>query len=448
MNNFWRYLLLAVLLFVGALVFIVVRNWDTVSLAWENAAAMAEGSEEARTIENPADLTAYLSRHPASASLAVVSSDGTVQHAHRAEQTQPLYRLPHLLLLATAMERMNDGRLDSTEQVPLEDIDPFALPGLTDAAHTEMVDSLRAHNLVRGEAIPLAEVVRGMVTYQSAAAADWLMTRLGREAVDGLPDTYGLTGSEAPRPTSGTYVTWIRTQKESGDSLRIEPSLGMAPEAYADTVWAATQRLSADASFRETLVSPLATEGTGLSVVQQRDLAAATFPTGTALDYARLLAQVYAGGPDAPELGTAPAGSGWREMQALIETPLRQTAAPANAAQLDSIRGTNALSTVSLANVAGAYPGLLTLGGYARSDTSEARIVVLMMHDLPVAVFYRLAQTGIDKGLFLELLADDTAPERVVRQIPGQQIQGQQIQGQQIQGQQTQGQQTQDEKDR
>jgi hypothetical protein len=40
-----------------------------------------------------------------------------------------------------------------------------------------------------------------------------------------------------------------------------------------------------------------------------------------------------------------------------------------------------------------------------------------MMHDLPVAVFYQLAQTGIDKGLFLQLLADDDAPERIVRQI-------------------------------
>jgi len=307
--------------------------------------------------------------------------------------------------------------------VPLDAIEAFALPGLTDVAHTEMVDSLRAQNVVRGNAIPLVEVVRGMMTYQSTAAADWLMTRLGQKTVAELPKAYGLTGSDAPRPISGTYVTWLRARNASPDSLRINPGLGMMPGVYADTVWSATSRLASDASFRETVVSPLAQQGTGLSVIQQRDLASATFPRGTTLDYGRLLAQVYAGGPDAPELGTAPAGSGWREMQALIETPLRQTAAPANAAQLDSIRGTNALSTVSLANVAGAYPGLLTLGGYARSDTSEARIVVLMMHDLPVAVFYRLAQTGIDKGLFLELLADDTAPERVVRQIQGQQTQ-------------------------
>ena len=424
MKNFWRYLLLAVVLFVGALVFIVARNWDTVSLAWENASAMTEGSEEARTIEKPADLAAYLSRHPKSASLVVVSGDGTIQHAHRATSQQPLYRLPHLLLLATAAERMYDGRLDSTEQVPIEAMEAFALPGLTDAAHTEMVDSLRAQNVVRDEAIPLVEVVRGMMTYQSTAAADWLMTRLGQETVAELPEAYGLTGSDAPRPMSGTYVAWLRARNASPDSLRIEPRLGMTPKAYADTVWGATSRLASDPSFREALVSPLTEQGTGLSVIQQRDLASATFPRGTALDYGRLLAQIYAGGPGAPELGTAPVGSGWREMQMLIETPLRQAAAPENSARLDSIRGRNVPSTVSLANVAGAYPGLLTLGGYARSDTSEARIVALMMHDLPVAVFYQLAQTGIDKGLFLELLVDTSAPERIVRQIQGSQIQG------------------------
>jgi hypothetical protein len=392
---------------------------------------MTEGSEEARRIESPEDLTAYLSRHPASVSLAVISGTGTVQHGHRAEAKQPLYRLPHMLLLAAAMERMHDARLDSTEQVPLEEIEAFALPGLTGEAYEEMVDSLRAQNQVRGDALPLAAVVRGMVTYQSAAAADWLMTRLGREVVDGLPEAYGLTQSDAPRPVSGTYVTWIRERNASADSLRIEPSLGMAPEAYADTVWAAASQLAADASFRETTAASLAERGTGLSVIQQRELAAVTFPAGTALDYARLLAQIYAGGPIAPEGGTASGGSGWRDMQALIETPLRQMAAPAVSERIDSLAAVGGLRsadpsrTVALANVAGAYPGLLTLGGYARSaahttsspDASQVRIVVLMMHDLPVAVFYQLAQTGIDKGLFLQLLADDDAPERIVRQI-------------------------------
>lgn len=429
MNNFWRYLSLALLLFVGALAFIVIRNWDTVSLAWENAAAMTEGSEEARTITSPEELTAYLSRHPESVSLVSIAADGAVRQAHNADASRPLYRFPHLLLLGAATERMHDGRLDSTEQVPVNDVGAYALPGLTEAAHTEMMDSLRAQGRVRGEAVSLREVVRGMVTYQSPAAADWLMMRLGREAVAGLPDAYGLTGSEAPRPMSGTYVTWLRARSASPDSLRIEPYLGMSEDAYADTVWAVSRRLASDAGFRETVTSPLAAQGTGLSVIQQRDLANATFPRGTALDYARLLVQIYTGGPDAQAIRTARPGGGWREMQTLIETSLQQTKAPSDSARLDSMATGDTPRAVSLANVAGAYPGFLTLGGYLRSasasssapgsgaGTEEPRIVVLMMHDLPVAVFYQLAQTGIDKGLFLELLAEETASERVVNRL-------------------------------
>jgi len=444
MNNFWRYLLLAVVLFAGALVFIVVRNWDTVSLAWENAAAMTEGSEDARSITSPEGLTAYLSRHPGRVSLVTMSTDGIAQQAHNADARRPLYRFPHLLLLAAATERMHDGRLDSTEQVPLEDIGAFALPGLTDAAHAEMVDSLRAQGHVRGEAIPLGHVVRGMVTHQSTAAADWLMRRLGRQTVAGLPEAYGLTNSDAPRPMSGTYVTWLRARNASSDSLRIEPHLGMTSDTYADTVWAATNRIATDASFRTSVVSPLAEEGTGLSVTQQRDLANATFPAGTALDYARLLAQVYTGGPNARSTGTAPVQSGWMQMQALLETQLshapegggtqRQDASQPDSQALaastrpdslvsDSTRRNKILQPEAIADVAGAYPGLLTLGGYARNngvgDRSDpgAYVVVLLMNDLPIAVFYQLAQTGIDKGLFLELAVDEETPERVVSQI-------------------------------
>jgi hypothetical protein len=42
-----------------------------------------------------------------------------------------------------------------------------------------------------------------------------------------------------------------------------------------------------------------------------------------------------------------------------------------------------------------------------------------MMHDLPMAVFYQLAQTGIDKGLFLELLLDAEATERLAGALRG-----------------------------
>jgi hypothetical protein len=34
-------------------------------------------------------------------------------------------------------------------------------------------------------------------------------------------------------------------------------------------------------------------------------------------------------------------------------------------------------------------------------------VVVLLIEDLPIAVFYHLLQTGIDRGFQLQLLGDD-----------------------------------------
>lgn len=427
MNNFWRYLLLAVVLFVGSIVFIVVRNWDTVSIAWENATALQEGGEEAQQISTPDDLVAYLGRHPEKVSLAVIRGDGTLGDTASARAERPLPRLPMVVLLAGAAEQMADGRLDPEERVPVAELERLALPGLTASAHEEMVDSLTAAGRVEtgpsGTAtLSVREVVTSLHTFQNRAAADWLMRRMGRETVEALPERFGMTSSAAPRPIGATYLTWMRHARggdivsEMTDGASGPPSpapfLGMERAAYVDSVYATADRL-ADEAYRDAVAEALTGRGTQLSVKAQRAYAMATFPRGTALDYARLMAQVRSSN-----------GEAWSWLRTLIETPLADAGVEAaadsvvqEALPLDTSSVERSLESV--ADVAGAHPGILTLAGYGRMARADAEppVVVLTMHDLPVAVFYQLAQTGIDKGLFLELLLDERAPDRLTQAL-------------------------------
>ncbi|PEN12875.1 hypothetical protein CRI94_12795 [Longibacter salinarum] len=415
MNNFWRYLALAFVLFVAALAFIAVRNWDTVSLAWDNATALQEGRQEAANIQTPDALAEYLGNHPEKVSLAVLSASGEVKDTVHATVDRPLHRLPMIALLTDASRMMDEGALDSTEQIPISEIGRFALPGLTASGHERMVDSLSVSGAIHDGAIALGDLFEAIHIFENQAAADWLMMRMGRDAMTSLPDRLSLSGSMAPQPYSATYLTWMQAVRDSSAGKRppVDSFLGMEARAYRDRVYSIADRLSSDGAYRTEKKEELTTRGTDLSVRQQRDYAMATLPRGTALDYARLMANIR-----------STPGDGWPRLRSVLERPVGSTDRLTTAAGADTLRpdtmdvAFDAASVRVVADVAGAHPGMLTLAGYARTNADDrARVVVLTLHDLPIAVFYQLAQTGIDKGLFLELLLDEQATQRFMRTV-------------------------------
>ncbi|MEF8940781.1 MAG: hypothetical protein V5A22_13125 [Salinivenus sp.] len=72
------------------------------------------------------------------------------------------------------------------------------------------------------------------------------------------------------------------------------------------------------------------------------------------------------------------------------------------------------LSLRAVASIGGATPGLISLAGYARrEEDAPPRVMVLLLERLPMAVFYHLLQTGLDKGLLLRVLGDDSFFARV-----------------------------------
>lgn len=416
MNSFWRYLFFAVLLFVAAIAFIAVRNWDTVSLAWENASALQEGGAEAESIQTPDDLIAYLGRHPEKASFAVVRPSGEVIDTVRATTKRSLHRLPATVLLAGASRAIAQGTLRAGEQIAVADIGRFALPGLTTAGHERMVDSLTTSGGIRNDSLALEDVLHGIHTFENLAAADWLMMRLGEDRLAAMPEQLGLSSSTSPLPYGATYLSWMKDAEQRDAEEAVPPFLGTDGTDYRRQVFDRARRLAQNDSMRSAVTSALSTRGTDLSVRRQRAYALAALPKGTALDYARLMASIRTG-----------TGAGWERMRSILETPVAGSPADTLIAGHTVRERSSPVQRVStdpsarvVANVAGAHPGILTLAGYVRTegDTSP-RVVVLMMHDLPMAVFYQLAQTGIDKGLFLELLLDAEATERLAGALRG-----------------------------
>ncbi|MEM1093841.1 MAG: hypothetical protein AAGJ10_04500 [Bacteroidota bacterium] len=112
--------------------------------------------------------------------------------------------------------------------------------------------------------------------------------------------------------------------------------------------------------FRQREVAWRAQGGLAISLREQRDLAHATFPRATAAAMSTLL-------PAAPEVRL----------------------------------------------YSEAFPGLVLAAGVRPMAEGRTRTVVMLLEEVPLAVFYHLGRTRLDRGLVLELLHNDQAVARL-----------------------------------
>ena len=378
------------LLVIGALVLAglgiaVGRNWEAVTLMADNVGAMGEGAAQAEQLRYPRDLVDYLAAHPERASL--VAYDVGAPEAgvwYRADERRPVVRLALIRLLAAYIRERAAGRLDTTRRVPLDSVARYAMPGAAAQSFAETRRRWAERGALRPDStVALPTVARAAFRHNAPAAVDALLAALGRAAVAEPAPELPEGATAVPRPRSGLQLSWMHT---SGDTIA----------APVDRAYQMVARLRADTSFRRRQYERLSTRGSGLTLRQQRARGAQSLPRGTAGGYARLFGRLAAG-----TLGT-PARAD--RMEALLERPVPN----------DSL----GLSVHTVAGLGGALPGVLSLAGYARrSDGRPPRVVVLLLEDLPMGVFYHLLQTGLDKGFQLRLFGDDAFFEQVRRRL-------------------------------
>ena len=378
------------LLVIGALVLVglgiaVGRNWEAVTLMADNVGAMGEGAAQAEQLRYPRDLVDYLAAHPDRASL--VAYDVGAPEAgvwYRADRERPVVRLAQIRLLATYAEQRAAGRLDTTRRLPLDSVAVYAMPGAAEQSFAQMRRRWAERGALRPEStVALPGVARAAFRHHDPAAVDALLAVLGRTAV-AEPATELPEGATAvPRPRSGLQLSWMHP---SADTTT-------APVVRAYQMFT---RLRADSAFRRRQYERLSTRGSGLTLRQQRARGAQSLPRGTAGGYARLFGRIATGTAAPPEQAD--------RMQALLERPVSAD--------------TLGLSVRSVASLGGALPGTISLAGYARRpDGRPPRVVVLLLEDLPMGVFYHLLQTGLDKGVQLRLFSDDAFLADVRRRL-------------------------------
>lgn len=381
------HLLIAAGLLIGVVAVAVGSNWSTFAVMYENLAAMNEGQRVAEQMRQPSDLLKYISAHPNKVSLVAYEVGARDEGIFfGADQRRAVVQVPSLLLLAEYSQRLEDGGLTPSDRVPLDSIGMYALPGAGKARHERALAQWKEDDQVFADStVSLAQIVQAMVEFGDPAATDWLITRLGRETVHDLPGRWGLPSSDPLLPRSGLYLTWMANEGRNGSDAQPASVRVRSPTDRTDQVYRHVQTVRRDSSYRQTVRARLEQQGLGLSVRDQKRLAHDTYPSGTARDYADLMARIVDG-----TLGGG--GTAWKMWEHLesnippdtIEAPI-----------------------TGLATQVGAMPGLISFVGAAqRPSNQSARVSALLFEDLPIGLFYHIVQTDLDKGLQLRLLSD------------------------------------------
>ena len=331
---------------------------------------MREGAAEARALRTPDDLLAWVRAHPERASLVVwdVGSDSAVLTVEPARE-RPVAGLP-ALLLAAELARQSVAGVDTARLVPASVLSRLRLPGVE-----------RERD---GGAVSLGALARRALG-ADRVAADVLLDRLGREAVEAVPVRLGAPEIEPPLPLGGLFLSWAPADGPGPRRAQVESFLALGRSAQRDSAFAHGRAFVTSPAYRAAETARLERDGLGLSRARQREAARLSFPRGTAEGYARLLVRAARG-----ELADAETSS------RLVELVTR----PATSAL--QAKGGRRLGVVG-----GGFPGLTGTAGLLQTARG-GRVAVLLLEDLPDAVFFHLAQTDLEVGLVLQLLLESS----------------------------------------
>ena len=229
-----------------------------------------------------------LAESPHNVSLVVYSLDDPENGLyHNANVMRPLATTVKILVLAEYARRVADGMLDPEELVPLDSVETYYFPGTDRGAHAQVVTALRNAGRLENDELTISEIADAMIRFNDNAAADYLMLRFGREAMDALPERLDLRYADPPVPISGIYLNWDFPYNIVDDPTNL-------PGQDDDRAWMLSRRMRSGESFSDDMSAWMGGMSTRMSY-SELSAAALSFPAGSARAYAGLMARVFRG---------------------------------------------------------------------------------------------------------------------------------------------------------
>lgn len=311
----------------------------------------------------------------------LVARVGGDEVRHRPDELFPLAATRTVLVLGAYAEAVAQRRIDPEEAVPLPEVQRWWVRGTDGGAHLDAErDWRRRERIVRGRilAVPVDEIAHGMIRWSSNACADYLLDRIGADAVTDWARRRGMSRQEPVYPVYGELAGWIRHRAgwpELDPAERAAEVGVLTPDTGAVSRWRALRQ-----------------------PVRGQVGCAAVSCAGTPGEWAALLDRVHTGA------GMA------RAETALIR---RHLGWPREVSER------NAARFGVFATKAGSYPGVLTEVSYAVPTDGAPCLVVQFYRDLPVHTWKALTRGLAHQRLVLELATAARDPDELRAALTG-----------------------------
>jgi hypothetical protein len=320
----------------------------------------------------PEEFLGWLQRRPADVGLAIVSpTDPSTDVFHQADEIFPLASARKILVLGAYADAVAAGVLDPDQKVPYADVERWYWRGTDGDAHPAAAADLEARGVIDATAVPVSvrldDVVFSAMRWSDNAAADYLLDRVGKRAVDDFIHRHRLERQEPIAPILGELLAWTETSPPAWRAL--------TPVQRAERAWRRASVLTGEEAQRDRRLP---------SSAVQRELADVSFG-GTPREWARFIVDLFARETDDRAASV---------LRRHLEWPM--TVFPANATRFRRFAGK-----------AGAVAGVRTEVVYLQPTSRPPRAAVLFLRHVDPAAETALSVSFVDQGFLVRVAEDE-----------------------------------------
>lgn len=241
---------------------------------------------------NEQHILQFIVRNPSRASLYIIENGEKIADLQSGVK-RPLASLSKIIVLAEFAEQVAGQQINPDEKVPLSSLNRFYIPGSDGSAHSEWLFDLEEKGLDPKKDITMLEVARGMIQYSSNANTDFLMEKLGLDAINQKIKNWALNDHDDLYPFSSAILmpTYLK------DTLRVSmKQVASIMKGFSYAEYAAKSieifnllRNDPDGEWIQRLNRRARTRAKFQRIWSDK------FPSSTVKEYAELLKNIYEG---------------------------------------------------------------------------------------------------------------------------------------------------------
>ncbi|RYF49540.1 MAG: hypothetical protein EOO39_45445, partial [Cytophagaceae bacterium] len=197
----------------------------------------------------------FIRANPTRSALYLIRND-TVQIQLRPNQKMPLASAVKTIIAIEFAQQAAVGKINPAERIPLADLDLYYLPNTDGGAHPGWKQWLAQRNLINNETVALLDVAKGMIQFSSNANTEYLLDKLGPDAVNANLKKLTLPNHDPLYPIVSALFLYSVPPANSAET--VSETRKLSAKAYVAQCQAIHNRLKQDkdGSFKKTFIFP------------------------------------------------------------------------------------------------------------------------------------------------------------------------------------------------